>query len=144
MPWWAVIIVAVWALEVGAYVMLTRDDAHAPALCPLRQATGLPCPTCGGTRAALAAARGDLPAAFRLNPLVMVAACGVALWLILRVGFARRITVRRAPIGRGMMWMAVLTLVALNWVYVIARERAPRPETGQTHTLDPSGMPARP
>ena len=46
----------------AAYLLVTPG-------CPLRLATGVPCPTCGMTRALWAAARFDFSAAFRFHPL---------------------------------------------------------------------------
>jgi hypothetical protein len=40
--------------------------------CLLRKTTGLLCPGCGMTRAAYAALHGDIPLAFRMNPVGMV------------------------------------------------------------------------
>ena len=37
--------------------------------CPFKRLTGLPCLSCGTTRAALSLLRGDLAAAFRFNPI---------------------------------------------------------------------------
>ena len=44
--------------------------------CPFRRLTGLPCLSCGTTRAALALLGGDLTAAFHFNPIS--AALGIA------------------------------------------------------------------
>lgn len=50
--------------------------------CPLRDVTGLPCPTCGGTHVALALAAGRLAEAWRANPLVTAVALGGACWVL--------------------------------------------------------------
>src|SRR5690349_6936182 len=47
-------------------------------VCTFRQLTGLPCITCGATRASLALLHGDLAAAWRLNPLVCAGAWMIA------------------------------------------------------------------
>lgn len=54
--------------------------------CPLREATGIWCPACGGTRMLSAGLRGDLVGAFWWNPfafvvLAVVALCTVA-WAV--------------------------------------------------------------
>ena len=46
------------------------------ARCPLKDATGLPCPTCGSTSAAAALAAGNLTAAWSANPLAVALAAG--------------------------------------------------------------------
>jgi hypothetical protein len=56
------------------------DGIARAARCPLFELTGLPCPTCGGTRAALALARLEPGAALQANPLVTVGALALGLW----------------------------------------------------------------
>ena len=46
--------------------------------CPLYSATGIPCPGCGGTHAALALAQGQVALAARTNALVT---CGLLAWI---------------------------------------------------------------
>ena len=47
-------------------------------MCPLRRWTGIPCPTCGGTRAVVALLTGRFSDAFHIHPLVTVAVMGGA------------------------------------------------------------------
>lgn len=90
-------------------------------LCPLRELTGIPCPTCFGTRAVLALMAGDWRDALRLNPLVGAAGIGLFAWLpwaaaTVAVGLPRpRIPV---SLARKAAW-AGAGLVALNWIYLI-------------------------
>ena len=49
---------------------------HQPSLCPLQRITGIACPSCGGTRAALYVLSGDLVSAIKLN-------AGVTIFLVL-------------------------------------------------------------
>lgn len=50
------------------------------ARCPWRDMTGLPCPTCGGTHAAVALAGGRWGEAWAANPAVPLGAVAVLLW----------------------------------------------------------------
>jgi hypothetical protein len=62
---------------VGTAAVWPLLPAHPPLVCPLRAATGIPCPLCGMTRACVAAAHGHLATSLAFNPagvLVVVAA----------------------------------------------------------------------
>lgn len=63
-------------LATAALVPPARLD-HGPVLCPVRRATGRPCPGCGGTRSLVRLVHGDLRGAARAHPL------GPALGLLL-------------------------------------------------------------
>lgn len=92
--------------------------------CPLRTITGLPCPTCGGTRAMVAAARGDWWMALRTNP--MIGAAGVGLLFCVPWSAAAALAGWRIPwlallggrLARGLLVAAVLA----NWVYLLAAD----------------------
>lgn len=53
--------------------------AHQPTLCPLLRFTGIPCPSCGGTRASFLLLSGDPVAAFRMNAGLTVFVLGLGL-----------------------------------------------------------------
>lgn len=55
---------------------------HPSAACPLRAATGIPCPFCGMTRAVVAAVHGHVGASLVFNPggIVVLALAAVALF----------------------------------------------------------------
>jgi hypothetical protein len=88
-------LLAFWGAAAGGALLfapfLPRLARLVPG-CPFRELTGLPCLSCGTTRAALSLLGGDLAAALRFNPLASVA--GIAflsgvvlapLWLLLRL-----------------------------------------------------------
>jgi hypothetical protein len=83
--------------------------------------TGVPCPTCGTTRAATAFLEGDLPAGFAANPLA--AALGLA--FVAGAPLAATWALARWPVplltksNPGWRRIFVLLLVAVNWLYVI-------------------------
>jgi hypothetical protein len=95
-----------------------RVAAALPA-CPFKLLTGLPCPTCGATRAALALARFDLAAAFAVSPL---AAGGwtllVAGGLVAGVASLARVELHEPSLPRPFRWFLLAALLA-NWAYLI-------------------------
>jgi len=97
--------------------------AAAPILrpCIFRSITGIPCPTCGTTRAATAFLNGEILAAFAANPLaaamglLFVAGAPIAtLWAIARWP----VPLLPTPLP---MWVRIgaVALIASNWIYVI-------------------------
>jgi hypothetical protein len=98
--------------------------ALAPHLrpCIFHSLTGIPCPTCGTTRAATAILDGDLLAALTANPLAAIAgllfvvgAPLAALWAVARWP----VPVLPQPLP---MWSRVVAvaLIVANWLYVIS------------------------
>jgi hypothetical protein len=93
-------------------------DPSAPAVCPFKAATGLPCVGCGGTHAFARAARGDLVAALGLNPLGAWA--GLAAWIV-GLGAAAALVSGRGrwlavPLGTVVTASPVIVLVcAIRW-----------------------------
>ncbi len=121
-------------LVLGGISLLALADARVvvreglwlpgfPILCPFRSLTGIPCPTCGGTRALAALSIGDLGAAIRFNPLVALSAMGIlagagaslaqrlAGWPALRL----RIEPREEILWRA----AAVILILANWAYLL-------------------------
>jgi hypothetical protein len=92
--------------------------------CTFRTITGVPCVTCGATRAAIALAEGELSAAFWLNPLVFVGMAAVALFdlyaLVVLVTRAPRLRVA-LPARRARPILVAISCGALllNWIYLL-------------------------
>jgi len=93
--------------------------------CPFLATTGLPCVTCGATRSAIAFLHGDFLLALRWNPLAFVAFCAVIAFDL----YAAIVLVGRMPRLRIIDWsvaekkvvrIAVISLLALNWIYLLA------------------------
>jgi len=64
----------------GFWLRWKPDLVLRLAHCPLKDNSGIPCPTCGGTQAAAALARLDVAAAWWANPLVTGLAVALAVW----------------------------------------------------------------
>jgi len=92
-------------------------------LCPLRRYTGIPCFTCGSTRAILALVSGDFKTAFLTQPLIVSLVCFAAPVIVFNVFAAvtqKRIIlmslVRKEKIGLAIILFAA-TLA--NWLYLL-------------------------
>ncbi len=111
-------VLLVWTVLVGVFVLL-KPAGNDATLCMFRNVTGLPCPTCGSSRAALAVVRGRPLEAIVFNPFVTVAGALAIAWLTVRVGFGRRIEIDLASRQRRLVWVAIGALLGANWVYVV-------------------------
>jgi hypothetical protein len=100
-------------------ISIVGHQAHI-GICPLRRLTGIPCPTCGTTRAVLALLRGDWSAAFTSNPLASGLALAAGLYAV--IAAALFLVKGKIPVlqctRRG--WMLILgtglLLAVLNWI----------------------------
>jgi hypothetical protein len=116
------IFLAIGVLGAAAVAVLHLD--RLPILiCLFRASTGIPCLTCGATRAMASLATGDVAGAFSMNPLATAGALALVPWgladLVL-LPRGRALAVEVAPsaawAARGLAVVAVLT----NWGYLIA------------------------
>ncbi len=120
-----------WAVLAGAYAAGGLVVARfAPGVttvlppCPFRALTGLPCPTCGTTRALLALANGHPGAALLENPLavaVALTALAAGVWGLGRFLAPSHVPPLAPAPDRETRW-ARLAAVALllNWAYLLA------------------------
>ncbi|HOJ23303.1 MAG TPA: DUF2752 domain-containing protein [Armatimonadota bacterium] len=122
---WAPPLAAAAAVVIAALKLLAPYGALPP--CLFRMLTGWPCPSCGGTRCVLALTALDLPGAAANNPLVLLAAVGLAVALLLDAGerilhrplLSPEPLLRRPAVARTL----AVALVLANWVYLILAER---------------------
>jgi len=94
--------------------------------CLLHAATGIPCPTCGMTRATWHLLHGEIGRAFLLNPLMTAALLGAGFY----VCYAAVVVIGRLPRLRlealtkteaNLVRIAAIGLLAANWLYLIGR-----------------------
>ncbi len=92
--------------------------------CPFAHWTGLPCPTCGGTRLVRAVLDGNASHAFALNPLLflaLLAGAGVFAYSAVVLAFRlRRVRCGKFPekFGHVVRGAAVILFLA-NWLYLV-------------------------
>ena len=91
--------------------------------CNVRRLTGLPCPSCGMTRAFDWFARGRFGDALAISPLgfaLATAAAAAGLWLLLSPLRPPRLAIQLAPKGRRFAWLLAGAAVLANWSWVVA------------------------
>ncbi len=116
------VVIAIALIVIGFEFFATQLFTTPPeTLCPLRANTGLPCPGCGGTRAARAMLRLDLVDALAHNPLLALGGCLLLAAFVVRLVFGR--TVRVSPTQRQWTTIGVAfgVLILLNWIWVLGR-----------------------
>ena len=97
----------------GVVVLANPFKARIWPPCPLHALTGLYCPFCGGTRAAWAAAHGNLGLMFHENALFPLVAFGLAWWWLASLGKA---TGRwRLPFPSGKVFNVVVVVVLVGF-----------------------------
>ena len=113
-------------LVAAAAVGLLRLDRIPLTLCVFKGLTGLPCPTCGSTRALGRLFALDFAGALAMNPFTALVAVLVAGWAVADLALLPR---RRAlgldvPEHFGFfLRVGALVLFLANWVYLIAAGR---------------------
>ena len=96
------------------------------SVCFFKAFTGLPCPTCGGTRALACLAHLDVASAFAMNPLVAAGAFMIAAWALadlLLLPRRRAAAVELRPGLASVVRGTAVALLAANWIYLVAAGR---------------------
>jgi hypothetical protein len=95
--------------------------------CVFHDLTGLPCLTCGATRAGVAFFHAQFAAAWNWNPLVFFILCGLTLYnvyafavLVLRIP---RLRFQLSRYEKRIFRVSVVCLLALNWIYSLGHWR---------------------
>jgi len=97
--------------------------------CWFHDLTGLPCVTCGATRATIEFFHAHFVAAIKWNPLVFVFLCALTAYDV----YAFAVLATRAPRLRFMFVSAfarkyarlfVIAALALNWIYLLSQRQA--------------------
>ena len=100
--------------------------AALPPLCTFRQLVGLPCLTCGMTRAWVAMAHGHPGQGLGWNPLgvaLFLATVGALLYGIARSLGAPALRVERTPREGRVVSVVIVLTIAVNWTFVVLAGR---------------------
>jgi len=88
--------------------------------CGFHALFGIPCLTCGSTRALLALAHWNFPLAWHFNPLATIAMCGIALFDVYALAVLATRSMRlRIKLPRNLVLPLLLTAALLNWVHLL-------------------------
>jgi hypothetical protein len=95
--------------------------------CLIKKTTGIPCPSCGATRAVLLLLQGDLAASLQMNPLGMVIAISMLLipfWMVFdllskKESFFTWYTKIERLLKQKRIALPLLFLVILNWIWTL-------------------------
>jgi len=109
----AIGIVVYGASLLGLYFLNQRGHNIS---CLFTTVTKQPCLLCGGTRASLAWASGNWPAAFLFNPMVTTFLTILTLLAILRLAFGLSPKIDGVP--RWAWWTTAITIASANWWWV--------------------------
>jgi hypothetical protein len=113
------------ALACGAVGLLGLDHVGLTP-CFFRLATGLPCPTCGSTRAFGRLFHLDLAGAFVMNPLAAASALVLLLWGLVDMALLpgrRALRASLAPALHNPARFLVVALLLLNWAFLLVAGR---------------------
>jgi hypothetical protein len=113
-------------LVAGAAVWLLRLDRLPITLCVFRGLSGLPCPTCGSTRALGRLFALDFAGALAMNPFTTLVAVLVAGWAVADLALLPRGQVLDVEVSKRMgsvLRVGALVLFLANWVYLLAAGR---------------------
>ena len=122
---------ALWLTVGGASLCLLGLALATPGirlpLCVFKIVTGIPCPTCGLTRAVMALSRGDLDRALFMNPLATVAGVAALAYLAYAAAVIAfrlpRLRPQVSPVDARILRVTAVTVFLANWIWLIATGR---------------------
>lgn len=107
----------------GTIILLSISLDHVPnnlSLCLFRTFTGLPCPSCGMTRAFISLGHGDIHSSILLNPasiLIYIATWIGFLLALLQIVFGKKVIEIIWNKYKKILFPGILTIMALVWIY---------------------------
>jgi hypothetical protein len=119
-------ILAACALASMAAVTLMHLARLPFSLCVFKAVTGLPCLSCGTTRALARLSHLDLAGALAMNPLVTLGVLGLVPWAAADLALlprGRALSLDLSPGAARAARIAAVAAVLLNWVWLVAAGR---------------------
>lgn len=120
-PWGALVMLPLFAMPMGGWLV---EQGHVNfGVCALKATVGIPCLSCGATRATLHLLHAEWADAWAMQPLVMVVYALVALWGVASLGFFARNESMYLELSRReeLAFKSSLVILPLvNWAYLIA------------------------
>jgi hypothetical protein len=111
------------ALAATAAVGLLHLDRLPFSLCVFKAVSGLPCLTCGTTRALGRLVRLDLVGALAMNPLATVGVLALVPWALADLAllpWGRAVSLDLSPAGARRARVTVVAVLVLNWAWLVA------------------------
>ncbi len=109
----------------GIIILLSLILDAAPqnvSLCLIHAFTGLPCPSCGMTRAFVSLGHGDIHTAVLLNPAsipIYIATWIVFVLALLQVAYGKKYIEIIWSKYRRILFPVILTMMAFAWIYLL-------------------------
>ena len=119
MPVGALLLGPLSLLPLGAWVI--ESGAFTPGICGFKQFLGIPCLTCGATRATVHLFHLELWEAVRFQPLIIMLYLALFAWSIVSLwALATRHSVRMELTEREdlVLKIGLVSLPLLNWIYL--------------------------
>jgi Protein of unknown function (DUF2752) len=110
----------------AAAIELLHLDRLPFSVCFLKAATGIPCPTCGSTRAFAHLATLDFAGAFAMNPLAALGAVLIAAWGLAELALLPRKSALVLDVSPALApWLrrGVIAILLVNWAWLVAAGR---------------------
>ncbi len=122
---YGLLLLACFAGYVYLFYHFFHTEDSTPSLCPIKNVTGYPCPSCGSTRAVLLLLKGEFVQSLWLNPFGIIVAIIMAVfpvWILADIAlkkdaffmaYKKAETIIRKP---GLAVILIL-IVLLNWIW---------------------------
>jgi hypothetical protein len=107
----------------GLAAVIAQLTGHG---CTLKMETGLPCPSCGSTRALYLILSGEFVKAFTMQPLLTTLGIGALAYslyafAVVFLGTARIQGLPRSPSRRRRLMFLVFFVIAANWAFLMIK-----------------------